>query len=112
MKKIKIIDKKIRSTAGKIMIGLVLASLVGGLAVFPAFGEDSRRHDPRDRDRVERRDRDRFERRDRDRDDYYRRRVYQHRDDRRPVYAPPPILVEPPPPPPGINIFFPPIHIR
>lgn len=112
MKKIEIINKKIRSTAGKIMIGLVLASLAGGLSALPALGEDSRRRDPRDRDRFERRDRDRFERRDRDRDAYYHRRVYRHYDDRRPVYAPPPIIVEPPPPPPGISIFFPPIFIR
>ncbi|MBI4767417.1 MAG: hypothetical protein HY787_22965 [Deltaproteobacteria bacterium] len=110
MKIIKILDERMRSIAGKIIMGLLLASLAGGLSVLPAFGEDFRRHDPRDRGRYERRDRDRYERRARD--DYYRRRVYRHHYDRRPVYAPPPIIVEPPPPPPGIHIFFPPIIIR
>lgn len=103
MKKIKILGKKIRSNAGKIMVGLVLASLVGGLSVLPVYARDFRRPPP---------DRDRYEHRDRYRDDYYRRRVYRPYSHQRPVYAPPPIIVEPPPPPPGIHIFFPPIIIR
>ncbi len=104
MKKIKSIGEKIRAKAGKIMIGLVLASLVGGLSALPAFARDFRRDPPPDRDR--------YERRDRYRDDYYRRRVYRDYAPRHRVYAPPPIIVEPPPPPPGIHIFFPPIIIR
>jgi len=104
MKKIKIRDKKIRSTAGKIIIGLVLASMVGGLSALPALGKDFRRPTPPDRDR--------YERRDRDRDTYYHRRVYRDHVPARPVYAPPTVVIELPPPPPGINIFFPPIFIR
>ncbi len=107
MKKIKIRDKKIWSTAGKILVGLVLVSMVGGLSPLPANGEDFRRGGPHDRDRFERRDRDRFERRDRGRDGYYHRRVYR---DYRPShrgYGPPTVFIEPPPPPPGFSIFFP-----
>jgi hypothetical protein len=104
MKKIKKRDKKIRSTAGKIIIGLVLASMVGGLSALPALGQDHRRPVPPDRDR--------FERRGPDRDAYYHRRVYRPHVPQHPVYAPPPVFFEPPPPPPGISIFFPPIFIR
>jgi hypothetical protein len=112
MKIIKIIGKKIRTIAGRTIIGLVLASLVGGLSALPAFGEDFKRPASRDRDRYERRDRDRDERRDRDRDAYYHRRVYRNYGPRDRVYAPPAVIIEPPPPPPGIHIFFPPIIIR
>ena len=104
MKKIKIRDKKIRSTAGKIIVGLVLASLVGGLSALPALGQDHRRSAPPDRDR--------YEHRGRDRDAYYHRRVYRDHVPPRPVYAPPTVVIELPPPPPGITIFFPRIFIR
>jgi hypothetical protein len=104
MKKIKIRDKKFRSTGGKIMIGLVMASMIGGLSALPAFGQEHRRPAQHDRER--------YERRDRDRDAYYHRRVYREHDFGRPVYAPPTIVIEPPPPPPGINIFLPRIFIR
>ena len=60
MKKIKIRDKKIRSTAGKIIIGLILTTMVGGVSALPAFGQDHRRQPPPDRDRYERPDRDRM----------------------------------------------------
>ncbi len=112
MKKIKIRDKKLRSTAGKIIIGLILASMVGGVSALPAFGQDHRRQPPPNRDRYDRRDRDRNDRRDRDRDDYYRRRVYRDRDQDRRVYAPPSVVIEPPPLPPGLHIFLPRIIIR
>ena len=59
MKKIKIRDRKIWSHAGKILIGLVLVSMVGGLSPLPAFGQGRRGGGPHDRDRFERRDRDR-----------------------------------------------------
>ena len=114
MKKIKIRDKKIRSTAGKIIVGLILASMIGGVSALPVLGQDHRRSAHPAQDRYERRDRDRdrYERRDRDRDAYYHRRVYRdHGPDRR-VYAPPAIVIEPPPPPPGIHIFLPRIIIR
>jgi hypothetical protein len=94
MKIIKIIGKKIRTIAGRTIIGLVLASLVGGLSALPAFGEDFKRPASRDRDA------------------YYHRRVYRNYGPRDRVYAPPAVIIEPPPPPPGIHIFFPPIIIR
>jgi hypothetical protein len=112
MKVVKIIGEKIKTIAGRLIFGLVLASLVGGLSALPAFGEDFKRPAYSDRDRYERRDRDRYERRDRDRDAYNHRRVYRHYAPRDRVYAPPALIIEPPPPPPGIHIFFPPIIIR
>jgi hypothetical protein len=101
MKKIKIRDRKIWAIAGKILFGLVLVSMVGGLSPLPALGEDYRRGGPPDRDRYEHRDRDRG------RDAYYHRRVYRDYHTTRRVYAPPTVVFEPPPPPPGISIFFP-----
>jgi len=113
MKKIKKRDKKIRSTVGKIIIGLALASMVGGLSALPALGQD-RPIRASDRNRVERRgpDRDRFERRGPDRDAYYHRRVYRNYPPPTPFFVPPPVVFEPPPPPPGISIFFPPFLFR
>jgi hypothetical protein len=78
-----------RSIAGRIMMGLVLAAVIGSIGVAPAFARDDRRHDNR-----------RYEQNrgyDRDRHYYqpygYRERVYS------PIYAPAPA--------PGISLFFP-----
>jgi hypothetical protein len=97
-----------RSKAGKIIMGLVFASMVGGLTAGPALGRDDyRRPGPYDHGR--------YERRGHDRDYHYYergRRVYRPYGYRAPVYAPPPVIYAPPPPPPGISIFLPPIVIR
>jgi hypothetical protein len=85
---------KFRSVAGKIMMGLVLAAMVGSVDVVPALGDDHERNGKHDNSRYEHQrrghDRDRHER------DSYRERVY----------APPPVIYAPPSPP-GINIFLP-----
>jgi len=97
----------LRSIAGKILMGLVLAAMIGSLEAIPALGKDdhkqmgkhdNRRYEPSER--VYHRDnRGREYYRDRHGKRYYR-----------PVYAPPPVVYAPPPPP-GISIFFPPILI-
>jgi hypothetical protein len=102
--------RNFRSMAGKVMMGLVLAVMIGSVNVAPAIGDDNRgrggRHDDR---RYENRGRgyDRGHRHMRGRRGYYRPYYgYQER-----VYVPPPVVYAPPPPP-GVHIFFPPIIIH
>ena len=83
----------LRSIVGKIMMGLVLAAMVGSVNVLPAFGEDNRRHD---KGRNEHRDRGH------DRD----RRGYEPNVYREGYYTPPPVIYAPAPEP-GISIFLP-----
>ena len=96
---------KFRSVAGKIIMGLIFAALVGSINVVPALGDDHGRNGRYDNRRYEHRgrghDRDRYERDRRD----YRPYGYGY------GYAPPPVIYAPPPQP-GISIFFPPIVIR
>jgi hypothetical protein len=86
----------LRSIVGKMMMGLVLAAMVGSIDVAPAFGQG-------DHKRMGRHDSGRYEQRGRgyDRGRHVGRRVYV-----------PPRAIYAPPPPPGIGIFFPPIFIR
>ena len=94
---------------GKLMLGLVLAAMIGSVNVAPALGKDNHKdmgkHDNR---RYEQRghayghDRNYGYRADR----YYGPYGYRER-----VYVPPPVVYAPPPPP-GIGIFFPPIFIH
>lgn len=94
-----------KSIMGKVMMGLVLAAMIGSMDVVPAIARDN------DHDRMERRDNGRYEKRGRGHErDRYRReyRTYGYRER---VYAPPPVFIAPPPPP-GIGIFFPPVFIR
>jgi len=88
-----------RSIAGKIMLGLVLITMIGSIAVTPALAKNNHKsqgkHD--NRRHVQARPVYRFY-------DYY-----GHRER---VYYPPPPVVYAPPPPPGIRIFFPPIFIH
>ncbi|HXE95335.1 MAG TPA: hypothetical protein VN642_02955 [Dongiaceae bacterium] len=93
------------SFMGKIMMGLVLAAMIGGLDVNPAIAKD-------DHEGKGRPDKDRYEQRryDRGRHDH-RRPVYRTYGYRERVYYPPPVVYLPPPPPPGIDIFLPSIHI-
>jgi hypothetical protein len=87
----------LRSIVSKIMIGVVLAAMVGSVNVMPAFGEDGGRHDN-----------GRYEHRGRGHD---RHRNVHVRRDYRPYgysegyYAPPPVIYVPPPQP-GVGIFF------
>lgn len=93
-----------RSIAGKMMMGFVLAAMIGILDVTPALSKE-RRHDN-----------GRYEKRGRGNDHghyvYERgRRVYRPYGYRDRVYVQPPVIYTPPPPP-GISIFFPPLFIR
>jgi len=106
----------LRSIGGRIMLGLVLAAMLGSMDAAPALARDH--GDRHDNDRYEHRgrhDNGRYEHRGRG---YERDRYVQHRRGyrtttvyRERVYLPPPVVYEPPPPP-GISFFFPPIIIR
>ena len=87
-----------RSLVGKIMMGLVLAAMIGSIDVVPALGKDNQK-------RMGKHDNGRYEQRGRG--GYDRNRYVQ---DRR-VYVPPRVIYEPPQPP-GIGIFFPPIVLH
>ena len=97
-----------RPMSGKIVMGLVLAAMIGSMNVLPASAENDRDHrryekrghgHDRDHRRYEQRRRGHYERDHRGRR-VYRSYVYQER-----VYLPPPVIYEPPPPP-GISLFF------
>jgi len=80
------------SMAGKIMMCLVLAAVIGSVSAAPAFSDD-RRHDRRyDHNRG-------HDNRGYDRNRHY----YRPHGYREPVYSP----IYMPPPAPGISIFFP-----
>ena len=89
-----------RSIVGKIMMGLVLASMIGSIDIVPAFGKDNR---------MGKHDNGRYEQRGRGYD--HNKRVYRPYGYRQRVYVPPRVIYAPPPPP-GISIFFPPIFIH
>ena len=95
------------STTGKILVALAFASMIGGLSVGTALGDDNDRRQAQQN------------RREQDRREQYRRQQEVDRrdhggwrDDRggwhayRPVYVPPPVVYAPSPSP-GISIFFP-----
>jgi hypothetical protein len=94
---------------GKIMMGLVLAAMIGSINAAPALGKN-------DHERKGRHDNGRYEHRG----PGYNHGHYVYERGRR-VYRPygyggyyappPPPVVYAPPPPPGIGIFFPPIFI-
>jgi hypothetical protein len=84
---------RFRSTVGKIILAVVCVSMMGGMFIAPAFGED--------RDRREGYQHGRYNK---------SRRVYQPRRHYypAPVYAPPPVVYHPVPyQSPGISIVFP-----
>ena len=96
-----------RSIVGKIMLGLVVAAMIGSADVVPSFGEANHsRGGKQGSGRNEQRGRGH----DRDRNGHGRReyRSYGYRER---VYVPPPVVYAPPPPI-GIGIFFPSIIIR
>jgi hypothetical protein len=84
-----------RSIVGKIMLGLVLATMIGSIAVAPAFADNGR-----------------YEKRGHAYGHDRNYRPYGYYGHRERVYYPPPPVVWAPPPPPGIGIFFPPVYIR
>ena len=91
-----------RSIVGKIMMGFVLAAMVGSIDVAPGLAKD-------DHKSVERHDNGRSGHSGRG---YDRDRYVHDRGGYRPYgYAPPPVIYAPAPQP-GISVFFPPIIIR
>ncbi len=93
---------------GKILLALIFTSVIGGLSVGPAFGDNDHRGGPKQQGRHDNRDR----RDNRSWHDNRGREVYRpYRYGPAPIYAPPPVIYAPEPSP-GISIFFPPIHIR
>ena len=99
--------RKFSSTAGKIVMALVFASMIGGISIAPAFGRDNdRRGGYHDHGRYEH---GRYG---------YRSRAYYYRGYQPygyyppPVYAPPPVIYAPAPyQSPGISLVVP-IRIR
>lgn len=87
------------------MMALVLASMIGGMDVAPAFGKNDKKMGRHDNGRYEHRgpgyDHNR-----------HQGRPYGYYGHRQRAYYPPPPVVYAPPPPPGIGIFFPPIYIH
>jgi hypothetical protein len=93
-----------RSIAGKIMMGFVLAAMIGSIGVVPALAKDKH-----DNGRYEKRGHGYNRGRHVQARPVYRSYDYYGHGQR--VYYPPPPVVYAPPPPPGISIFFPPIFI-
>jgi hypothetical protein len=94
------------SVVGKILMALIFASMIGGLLVVPAFGDNDDRGRPKQQGRYDNR---RWQDDRRWHDDRGRYRYYRYQPET--IYAPPPVYYAPQPSP-GISIFFPPIHIR
>jgi hypothetical protein len=96
-----------RYIVGKIMLGLVVAAMIGSADVIPSFGEGNHgRGGKQEGGRNEQRGRGH----DRDRNEHGRREYRSHGYRER-GYFPPPVVYAPPPAP-GISIFFPPVVIR
>jgi hypothetical protein len=93
-----------RSIVGKMMMGLVLAAMIGSINAAPAFAKD-------DHKSMGKHDNGRSDHRGRGYDRGHDRRVVPPHGYRGRAYVAPPVIFVPPPPP-GIGIFFPPIFIR
>ena|SRR5713101_7796956 len=97
------------STTGKVLVALAFASMIGGLSVGTALGDDNDRRQAQQNRREQ-------DRREHERDDWRDNRVWHDnggwRDNRgrwhpyHPVYVPPPVVYSPAPSP-GIHLFFP-----
>jgi hypothetical protein len=88
-----------KSIVGKIMMGLVLAAMIGSIDAAPALGKDGKQGKAR------------YENRGRGNGHYVYergRRVYRPYGYTERVYVDPPVYYAPPRPP-GISIFFPPL---
>ncbi len=97
------------SIVGKIMMGLVIAAMIGSIGVVQAVAKDDHKREGRhDNGRYE----DRGRGYDHDKPVYRPYGYYGPHGYRERVYYPPPPVIYEPPPPPGISIFFPPLFIR
>ena len=105
---------KFRSVVGKIMMGLVLAAMIGSINVGPALGKDDHKQmEKGDHKQMGKHDNGRSEYRGRGYDHkryVYGRRDYQPYGYGEQVYVGPPVVYAPPPPV-GIGIFLPIPHI-
>ncbi|MCK9389945.1 MAG: hypothetical protein M0Q01_00035 [Syntrophales bacterium] len=95
------------SIVGRIMMGLVLAAMIGSIDVAPALAKNDKNKGNYNQGRYQQRGPGY----QRNRTVYRTRTVYQPYGYRERVYVPPPVYYAPPPPP-GIGIFFPPIFIH
>ena len=99
-----------RSVGGKIMLGLILAAMIGSIDVVPALSKDDHNKSMGKHDNG----------RSEHRGGGYNHNGYDHRSNRsydyygygEPGYYPSPPVVYVDPPEPGIGIFFPPVIIR
>ncbi len=95
--------RNLRPTISKIVMALAVASVMGGMAITPALGDNRKGHQDQGLHKGQNKG-------DRDRPEY--RSVYQpvyqepYRYYSEPVYAPPPVYYDPQPSP-GISLFFP-----
>ena len=97
-----------RSIVGKIMLGFVLAAMIGSINVLPVFSKDDHKDAGKQAGKsMGKHDNGRYERRGAE----YDRDAHGRRDYRPYGYAPPPVIYAPTPAP-GIGFFFPPIFIH
>lgn len=94
-----------RSLAGRMVLGLVLITMIGTIAVTPALARNDHKSAKK------------YYKNNGYHRGYQRQarpvyRSYDYYGHRERVYYPPPPVVYAPPPPPGISIFFPPIFIH
>ena len=104
---------KFRSIVGKMMMGLVIAVMIGGsIDVVPALGKNDKKAGRYDNRRYQQRGHvyDRGHHVQGRPYGYYGQRARVYYPPPRVYYPPPPVIYEPPPPP-GISIFLPPIFI-
>lgn len=108
-----------QSIAGRIVLGLVLALMIGTIYASPVLAKNDKKYQGKhDNGRYENRGHGHNNDRYGKRGYYYShgKRVYRPRTYYAPrehvYYPPPPPVVYAPPPPPGIGIFFPPIFIH
>ena len=95
--------RKFSATAGKIVMALVFASMIGGIAIAPAFGKDKDKNKRGGYHEQGRNEHDRYEHGRREYQSSHRYYYYPA-----PVYAPPPVIYVPDPyQSPGIELVFP-----
>jgi Ni/Co efflux regulator RcnB len=101
--------RNFRPTISKIVMALAVASVIGGMAITPALGQNNESRARAAQDRGRNSDRNQNDNRNRNdrRDQRAYRPAYQHPYRySQPVYAPPPVYYDPQPSP-GISLVFP-----
>ena len=104
--------KHVRSTAGKIVMALAFASVIGAISLVPALGQDNQRrqgHQEGSGQQYQGSQQRGWQQRQWQQRQWQGergRRAYQPYGYPAPLYVPPPVVYAPVPPP-GINLFFP-----